>query len=125
MKIAISSTGDNLFARIEPRFEKTKHFLILDMSSLKDFKSLPNPAVEEPGSGVTAEVNLLIENRIDVLVTGKCTMAAKKQLESAHIRIYDGYYGNILPLLNNMKSYQKRIHSRQQAEEEPRIFAQF
>lgn len=44
MKICVTSQGDNLEARVDPRFGRCQYFLIIDTDTLK-FESIKNPNI--------------------------------------------------------------------------------
>ena len=54
MKIAVSSTGDNLDSNVDMRFGRCKYFVVVDSESM-DFKALSNESViASGGAGIKA-----------------------------------------------------------------------
>ena len=59
-KIAVSSTGGNLEAQVDPRFGKSKYFIAVDSES-SDFKTIPNPSFYAVGAAGIQASHLVVK----------------------------------------------------------------
>ncbi|NLC12016.1 MAG: hypothetical protein GX767_07175 [Firmicutes bacterium] len=87
MKIAISANGKNLSSRLDPRFGRCSYYALYDTEG-KNWNFIANPgALEGSGAGVKA-AQFLLEQKIDVLLTGDVGPNATKVLKSAGIKVF-------------------------------------
>lgn len=87
MKIAISSKGKEKDSLLDPRFGRCSFYAVYD-SENQTWSFLPNPgAVESRGAGVKA-AQYLIEQKVDILLTGDVGPNASRILNSAGIKVY-------------------------------------
>jgi predicted Fe-Mo cluster-binding NifX family protein len=89
MKIAITTSGNNLNAPLDGRFGRTPKFLIYDLDT-KTFEIIDNEqnlnAVQ--GAGIQSAQNIA-RLGIKALVTGHCGPKAFRVLQAASIKIYN------------------------------------
>jgi len=95
MRIAVSSTGKNLDANLDPRFGRAAYFIILDTETM-DFEAVANTqSLSLPqGAGIQAG-KALADHRVDALITGHCGPKAFKVLQNAGVRIVTGAGGKV------------------------------
>ena len=95
MKIAVTSTGKTLSSKVDPRFGRSAHFIIVDAGTM-DYIVVENTQnLNLPqGAGIQA-AKTLIENGADVLITGNCGPKAFQVLKSAGISIITGADGTV------------------------------
>jgi len=92
MKICISSTGNDLNAKIDPRFGRCQIFLFVDTDSL-EMEAVPNPAATSGGGAGTKAAQLVFEKKAEAVLTGNVGPNAYTALEAAGIKIYTGISG--------------------------------
>ena len=104
MLIAITSTGKTLQDQLDPRFGRTKYFILYEIDT-KFFKVIDNTtALNAPqGAGIQAAQNLSQQN-VSVLLTGHCGPNAYKTLQAANIDIYTGVTGTIQDVIDSYKN---------------------
>lgn len=86
MKIAVSSTGKEVSSLLDPRFGRCAFYALYDTGDRK-WNFLPNPAsLEGSGAGIKA-AQFLIEQKVDVLLTGDVGPNASRILNSAGVKI--------------------------------------
>jgi len=92
MKICITSLGPNLDSPIDPRFGRARYFLLLDENGeLK--KVLPNSGVNAiRGAGIAA-AQQIVQQGVEVLITGNIGPNAFGALMASKIRIFLGLPG--------------------------------
>jgi predicted Fe-Mo cluster-binding NifX family protein len=87
MKIAISSSGEKNDSLLDPRFGRCVFYALYDSEEEK-WSFLPNPgAMEGSGAGLKA-AQFLIEENVDVLLTGDVGPNASRILNAAEIKVY-------------------------------------
>jgi predicted Fe-Mo cluster-binding NifX family protein len=93
MRIAITSREKELTSEMDPRFGRAEFFIIVETDSMAH-EVVPNTQnlTLAQGAGIQAG-KTLIENNVDVLITGNCGPKAFKVLEAAGIKIIVGETG--------------------------------
>ena len=93
MRIAITSTGSDLDADMDPRFGRAQYILIVDDDgSVIDAVDNASNRGAMQGAGIQAG-RLLADKKVDVLLTGHCGPNAYKALNAAGIKVYVGLQG--------------------------------
>lgn len=95
MKIAITATDKNLSSTIDPRFGRAAYFIVIDSES-GDYYAVENSQnLNLPqGAGIQA-AKTIIENQVEVLITGNCGPKAFQVLKSAGTDIITGAEGTV------------------------------
>jgi len=84
--IAITSSGENLNSRVNPRFGRSQHFLLADEDGLE--KVISNPGVgARRGAGIQAAQTIVGEG-VEVLITGSIGPNAWSALSTAGVKIF-------------------------------------
>ncbi|NLN96292.1 MAG: dinitrogenase iron-molybdenum cofactor biosynthesis protein [Bacteroidales bacterium] len=90
MKVAITSTGNTLESKLDPRFARCSFFVIYDTDS-KSVEFIPNPNKDlEDGAGPAA-VQLVAGREVKKIVAGEFGVKIKSLLDSLKIQmiVYD------------------------------------
>ena len=95
MKIAISTSGPELDAQIDPRFGRAKSFIVYDtdtaeITGVDNTQNLNAPQ----GAGIQAAATVA-RLGATVLITGHCGPKAFRALTAAGIKIYTGATGTV------------------------------
>ena len=106
MKIAVSSRGNNINAPYDYRLNNTPHVIILDSTKLQ-YKDMPLLDKGLIHSDKTI-ARILIDEQVDVLVTGECSDTVTHMLDNAHIRLYEGKKGSVKE--NVLAFYKKELN---------------
>lgn len=86
MKVAITSTGNTLEAKLDQRFGRCKYFVIYDTES-KSLEYIPNPNQDaEEGAG-PASVELVASRDVEKIVSSEFGMKIKSLLDSLKIQM--------------------------------------
>jgi predicted Fe-Mo cluster-binding NifX family protein len=95
MRIAVTSQAKDLSGDIDPRFGRTRYFLLVDTETM-GFEVIENTQnLELPqGAGIQAAQNLA-EHQPEVVLTGNCGPKAFKTLQAAGIKVVVGVGGRI------------------------------
>lgn len=104
MKIAISASGPDLEALVEPRFGRAPYFLMVDMETM-GFEVVPNrPGMQAAqGAGIQAAA-LVARHRPAAVLTGHCGPKAFQTLQAAGIRVIVGVEGPVREAVQNYRT---------------------
>ncbi|MBO0524751.1 diguanylate cyclase [Clostridium botulinum] len=87
MKIAISSTGKTMKNLLDIRFGRCEYFQIHDTES-KEVKILENEGQNASGGAGIVASNQLVDEKIDVIITGNFGPNAFEIIEKAGVKAY-------------------------------------
>ncbi len=95
MRIAITAQGNDLDAKVDPRFGRTSQFLLVETETMKyevigNTQSLDLPQ----GAGIQSAQNIL-RHRPDAILTGNCGPKAFKVLGAAGVGVVLGVSGTV------------------------------
>jgi predicted Fe-Mo cluster-binding NifX family protein len=95
MKIAVTSTGTDLDASVDPRFGRAAYILIVDADTL-EFDVLENADNVNAfkGAGIQA-ATMISDKHVEVLLTGFCGPNAFKTLEAAKVKVAGDVSGTV------------------------------
>jgi len=106
MKIAITSTGPDLDAEMDQRFGRAQMFLIVDTETGR-FTAVDNTQnLEAPqGAGIQA-AGTVVDQDVEVLITGHCGPNAFRTLQAAGVKVVVGARGTNAEVLEQFKNGQ-------------------
>lgn len=87
MKIAISATGKTIENLLDMRFGRCEYFQIHDTESEK-FMAIENKGQNSSGGAGIAAANQLIDEKVEVIITGSLGPNAFELIEKAGIKAY-------------------------------------
>lgn len=87
MKIAVSSIGQNKENQLDKRFGRCEYFQICDLEK-DEYKALSNDGMTSSGGAGIAAASQLIDENIDVIITGSLGPNAFGLIEKAGIKAY-------------------------------------
>ncbi|MBC2712219.1 MAG: NifB/NifX family molybdenum-iron cluster-binding protein [Desulfosarcina sp.] len=95
MKIAVTSTGQDLDSPMDPRFGRAAYILIVDSDTL-DFEVLDNAENVNAfkGAGIQA-ATMISDKKAEVLLTGFCGPNAFKTLDVAGVKVAGDVSGTV------------------------------
>ena len=104
MKVAITSNGKDLTADVDPRFGRAAYFIIVDPDTMeyKAVENIQNMGLPQ-GAGIQAG-KTIVENKVDVLLTGNCGPKAFKVLEAAGVKVVVNASGNVKEVVDRFKT---------------------
>jgi len=104
MKIAITSSGENLDAPVDPRFGRAKTFIIYDVDS-GDWSALDNVQNLNAAQGAGIQSGMAVVNAgVDAVVTGNCGPRAYATLAAAKITVYPSASGTVREVIEKFKA---------------------
>jgi predicted Fe-Mo cluster-binding NifX family protein len=102
MKIAISATGTNLDAEVDPRFGRCQYFVLADVET-NDFEGVENTSAAAAGGAGIATAQMIVGKNVEAVLTGNCGPNAHEVLSSAGIKIVTGVSGKIKDVIEEYK----------------------
>jgi len=103
MRVAITSSGKELTSEIDPRFGRAAYFIIVDPETMENevVENTQNLNLAQ-GAGIQAG-KTIVDNNVDVVITGNCGPKAFRVLQSANIKIITGVTGPIMDAIVKFK----------------------
>ena len=104
MKIALSATGPNLDADVDPRFGRAAYFIIVDTDT-GEFEAIDNSANVMAGGGAGVQSSQVVAGKkAEYVLTGNVGPNAFQGLNAAGIKIITGVSGTISVAVNHFKA---------------------
>ena len=89
MKLCVTSTGQHLDDRVDPRFGRSQYFMIVDSDSLQ-FEAIQNPAFSSGGGAGIQAAQAVANKGAEVVLTGNVGPNAFNTLQAAGLKIIVG-----------------------------------
>lgn len=102
MRIAVTSTGDNLDSEADPRFGRAAFFLIGDTETMV-FAAVVNENAAGGAAGI-GSARLVIDHDVEAVLTGHCGPNAQRTLDAAGVKLYTNVTGTVAEALECFKS---------------------
>ncbi len=103
MKIAVTATGPNLEANIDPRFGRCGYFLFVETDDLT-FEAVENPNISIGGGAGIQSAQLIAEKGAKAVLTGNCGPNAYRTLEAAGVQVIIGTSGTVKDAVEQFKA---------------------
>lgn len=94
MKIAISSSGNNLDSQIDPRFGRCAYFVVADTENM-DFESFDNESIALGGGAGIQAAQFVAAKGAKAILTGNVGPNAVKTLAAAGVAVFVGQNGTV------------------------------
>ena len=94
MKLAISATGKDLNARIDPRLGRAPYFAIVDTETM-DLQVVDNENMNRPSGAGIQTAGCIAAQGVGAVLTGNCGPKALEALSTAGIKVFTGHTGTI------------------------------
>lgn len=102
MKVAISSTGKDLNAPLDPRFGRCPYFVIVETGDMT-FEVIDNDAGATGGGAGIQAASQVAGKKVTAVITGNCGPNAVQTLNAAGIQLYSGQAGTIREVVERFK----------------------
>lgn len=102
MKIAISSTTQNIDDKIDETFGRCPYFIIaeIDDDKIKKTKAIKNESTDKPSGVGISSAQLVAEQKVEAVITGNVGPRAFDVLNQFKIKIYAGK-GTVKEVIQN------------------------
>lgn len=104
MKVAVTSVGQDLESKVDPRFGRTNWFIVVDTET-NQYQVINNEQIlnASQGAGIQTAENIS-RHGVKALITGNCGPKAFRTLGAAGIRVYCDADGTVSEVLEKFKS---------------------
>jgi len=102
MKIAISATGPDLDAEVDPRFGRCQYFVIVDPETMA-FEAIENSSAMAGGGAGISAAQTVANKGAQVVLTGNCGPNAYQALSAAGVEVITGVSGSIRDVIEGHK----------------------
>ena len=103
MKVAVSSSGKDLAAQLDPRFGRCSYFLIIETDDLS-FEVFKNENAALGGGAGIQSAQFVASKGAQAVITGNCGPNALQTFTAAGVQVIDGQAGTIKDIVNKYKS---------------------
>lgn len=103
MKIAISATGIDLAAQVDPRFGRSKHFIIFDPET-SQYEAMDNSNAAAGGGAGIATAQMIVDKGVRAVMTGNCGPNAYQVLSAAGIQVITDVAGTVREAIEAYKA---------------------
>ena len=94
MKVCVTSEGNNLDSKVDPRFGRCQYFIVVETDSL-EFEVVQNSNVEAMGGAGVQSGQLVAERQVKAVLTGNVGPNAFQTLQAAGIDVITGLSGSV------------------------------
>ncbi|MDP8259952.1 MAG: NifB/NifX family molybdenum-iron cluster-binding protein [Candidatus Gygaella obscura] len=103
MRICVTSQGDNLDSKVDPRFGRCQYFIIVDSDTL-EFEAVKNPNIDGMGGVGVQSAQFVISKDLAAVLTGNVGPNAFSTLGAANLKVITGVSGTIKEVVDNYKN---------------------
>jgi predicted Fe-Mo cluster-binding NifX family protein len=102
MKIAVTTTGQNLDSQLDPRFGRCAYYLVVDSDDMS-FEVYPNESASMGGGAGIQSAQFLASKGVQAVITGNCGPNAVQTLSAAGIELFAGHAGTAREIVAKFK----------------------
>lgn len=103
MKVAITSQGDNLDAKVDLRFGRCDYFIIIDLE-MEEVEAVENVASTAIGGAGPQAAQTLVDKGVEAVITGNIGPNAFQTLKAGSIKMFGGASGTVKETLAKYKN---------------------
>jgi len=102
MKIAISSSGKDLNAAIDPRFGRCAYFMLVEAGDMS-FEAFDNENITLGGGAGIQSAQFVAARGVEAVITGNCGPNAVRTLNAAGVKVIVGQSGTVRKVVEKYK----------------------
>ncbi|MCK8603601.1 NifB/NifX family molybdenum-iron cluster-binding protein [Desulfoferrobacter suflitae] len=103
MKIAVSAMEPTLDSEIDPRFGRSRHFILADPETM-EFEAIDNPNLEASSGAGISTAQLICDRGAKAVITGRIGPKADQVLSAAGVQMVTGVSGKVADALKRFKA---------------------
>ena len=100
MRIAVTAAGGTLGSAVDPRFGRCAYFVLVETAG-QSTRAVANRHRSADGGAGAACAQLMIDMKVDVLLTGRCGPTAQAVLTAAGIEAVTARGGTVAGAVNH------------------------
>jgi predicted Fe-Mo cluster-binding NifX family protein len=100
MKIAVSSSGNDLNSQVDPRFGRCAYFVIVDTNDMS-FEAFNNESIALGGGAGIQAAQFVASKGAQAVVTGNVGPNAVQTLSAAGVEVFMGQSGTVREVMEN------------------------
>jgi predicted Fe-Mo cluster-binding NifX family protein len=100
MKIAVSSSGNDLNSQVDPRFGRCAYFVIVDTNDMS-FEAFNNESIALGGGAGIQAAQFVASKGAQAVVTGNVGPNAVQTLSAAGVEVFMGQSGTVREVIEN------------------------
>ncbi|MFZ7110245.1 MAG: NifB/NifX family molybdenum-iron cluster-binding protein [Desulfatiglandales bacterium] len=105
MKVAVSASGADLDAQVDPRFGRCAYFLIVETDDMS-FEAINNESMGLGGGAGISAAQGVASKGAKAVITGNCGPNAVNTLAAAGIQLYVGQSGSVREAVERFRNNQ-------------------
>lgn len=110
MKLAITSTGENLESQVDPRFGRCQYFIIVELENMQ-FEAVQNPNIQAGSGAGIATAQMIAQKGAEVVVTGNIGPNAYQTLSAGGVKVVVGASGTVKQAIEQYKQGKLQLTS--------------
>ncbi|KLU67303.1 dinitrogenase iron-molybdenum cofactor [Desulfosporosinus acididurans] len=114
MKVAIPVNDKSMEASVSESFGRTPYYLIYDTES-KESVFLDNSAIASQGGAGIKAAQIVVDNRVNALITPRCGENAAEIIQAANIKLFktinDSIKDNLTAFVEGKLALLEEIHA--------------
>ncbi|WP_088187000.1 NifB/NifX family molybdenum-iron cluster-binding protein [Desulfosporosinus sp. FKA] len=114
MKVAIPVNDKSMEASVSESFGRTPYYLIYDTES-KESVFLDNSAIASQGGAGIKAAQIVVDNRVNALITPRCGENAAEIIQAANIKLFktinDSIKDNLIAFVEGKLALLEEIHA--------------
>jgi predicted Fe-Mo cluster-binding NifX family protein len=103
MKICVTSQGDTLESRVDPRFGRCAWFMVVNLDTL-EFEAIDNAQIQAAGGAGIQAGQLMADKEVKTVLTGNVGPNAFQTLSAAGIEVITGVSGTVFDAVGKYKA---------------------
>jgi len=103
MKIAVTSSGTDLDAEVDPRFGRCTNFIFVDTDT-DEVEVAANEGMMAAGGAGIQSAQIVADKGATVVLTGNCGPNAYRTLEAAGVKVIIGVAGTVREAVDKYKA---------------------
>jgi len=103
LKVAVSSTGQDLDSPVSPRFGRCPYYVIIDTETMA-FETIPNTSMNAPSGAGIAAAQAVAQKGVEAVLTGNFGPNASQVLSQVGVKMVTGATGSVRQVVESFKN---------------------